>query len=162
LLALVAVSLIGTTGVGAWSQNETSICDWAKLGLTEAQRKQIQAIETEWEQQYSQLMPSLTDDQRRLAKLLEEHNSNPVEVMAAESSIARKREELDALALANFLKKKELLDDNQKHNLELMIKHAIAERHRSDATSAVNEEMPDHLQGLMQRVRKIWPVEGER
>jgi hypothetical protein len=82
--------------------------------------------------------------------------------MAVQASLARRREQLNALALAAYLKKREVLDENQKHALELMMKRAIAERQRTDASAYSNEEMPDHIQELMQRVRNIWPVQGER
>jgi hypothetical protein len=148
--------------VAAYAPTDRPICDWTKLGLNEEQNKQVQEIEAGWDQKYRELMPSLVDDQQRLSKLLEDHNSDPVEIMTLQASVARKREQLNALALATYLKKKALLDDNQKHVLELMTKRAIAERHRTDATSSTTEEMPDHIQGLMQRVRNIWPVQGER
>jgi hypothetical protein len=148
--------------VAAFAPTDKPICDWSKLALNEDQSKQIQEIEAGWNQKYRELMPSLVEDQQKLSKLLEDHNSDPVEIMTLQTSVARKREQLNAVALSTYLKKKALLDDNQKHVLELMTKRAIAERHRNDATSSVNEEMPDHIQGLMQRVRNIWPVQGER
>jgi len=148
--------------VAAFAPTDKPICDWNKLALNEDQSKQIQEIEAGWNQKYRELMPSLAEDQQKLSKLLEDHNSDPVEIMTLQTSVARKREQLNAVALSTYLKKKALLDDNQKHVLELMTKRAIAERHRNDATSSVNEEMPDHIQGLMQRVRNIWPVQGER
>ncbi len=146
----------------AMAEDDRIICNWNKLGLTDAQGKQVQQTESDWEAKYSELMPALVEDQKHLSKLLEEHGSDPIELMAVQSSIARRREQLSALALTAYLKKKEVLDDNQKHTLELMMKRAIAERQRSDESAYTNEEMPDHTQELMQRVRNIWPVQGER
>ena len=164
LAALIAsLSLFSAASpVAAYAPTDRPICDWTKLNLNEDQNKQIQEIEAGWNQKYRELMPSLSEDQQRLSKLLEDHNSDPVEIMTVQTSVARKREQLNEIALATYLRKKALLDENQKHVLELMTKRAIAERHRSDATASVNEEMPDHIQGLMQRVRNIWPVQGER
>jgi Spy/CpxP family protein refolding chaperone len=154
--------LSSTAPMAAFAPTDRPICDWTKLSLNEDQSKQIHEIEEGWNQKYREMMPSLVEDQQRLSKLLEDHNSDPVEIMTVQTSVARKREQLNAVALATYLKKKSILDENQKHLLELMTKRAIAERHRNDATSSVNEEMPDHIQGLMQRVRNIWPVQGER
>jgi hypothetical protein len=163
LLAIASLFLFSTPSpIAAFTPTDRPICDWSKLGLNEDQAKQVQEIEGGWDQKYRELMPSLVDDQQKLSKLLEDHNSDPVEIMTAQTSVARKREQLNAIALATYLKKKSVLDDNQKHVLELMTKRAIAERHRTDATATATEEMPDHIQGLMQRVRNIWPVQGER
>jgi hypothetical protein len=167
LAVLALVSLLFFLGsqsvpVKAYGPSDRPICDWTKLNLSDDQSKQVQEIEAAWDQKYHELMPSLLDDQHKLSKLLGDHNSDPVEIMTLQTSIARKREQLNAVALATYLKKKAVLDDNQKHLLELMTKRAIAERHKNDASASADEELPDHIQDLMQRVRNIWPVQGER
>jgi len=160
VVALIAALCLSVSA--AMAQDDRVLCDWNKLGLSDSQLKQVQQVETNWEEKYAELMPALVDDQKHLSKLLAERDSDPIELMAVQASVARRREQLNALALAAYLKKREVLDENQKHALELMMKRAIAERQRTDASAYTNEEMPDHIQGLMQRVRNIWPVQGER
>ncbi len=143
----------------AWALEDGPSIDWNKLGLNDDQSKQIQSIEGSWEHEYGNLKPGLVEDQHKLARLLSAHNSDSVEIMALQSSIAQRREQLNALAVANYLKKKQVLSDSQQHTLELMMKQAIADRQR-DASG--NEEMPGRIQGLMQRVRNIWPVQSDR
>jgi Spy/CpxP family protein refolding chaperone len=151
--------LAAQTGALAIGEERAAI-DWNKLGLSDDQNKQIQELESDWEKKYGDLKSAITDEQKRLVKLLGIHSSDPVEIMALQSSIARKREQLSAIAVATYLKKREVLTDNQQHTLELMMKQAFQQNH-SSGYGGETEVMPDHIQGLMQRVRKIWPVQGE-
>jgi Spy/CpxP family protein refolding chaperone len=155
----LALSLTAQSGALAVGEEHTAV-DWNKLGLSEDQNKQIQELETDWEKHYAELKTTINEEQKRLVKLLGIHSSDPVEIMALQSSIARKREQLSAIAVATYLKKREVLTDNQQHTLELMMKQAFQQNH-SSGYGTETEVMPDHIQGLMQRVRKIWPVQGE-
>ena len=88
---------------------ENCCVDWSKLNLTQQQNQQIQTLESQWQQDYNQIKPSIQDEQRRLQRLLETHNADPVELMAVQQSITRKKEQLNAAATANYLRKRQVL-----------------------------------------------------
>lgn len=139
--------------------------DWGRLDLTSSQNQQIQQLETEWNREFGQMRPAIVDDQRKLWKLLQDHNSDPVEIMSLQQSIARRKEQLHALATANYLKKRQLLNENQQHNLEQMMRQMLNARMRMRSTTSGDlqeaEGPTDHIQNLIHRVRNIWPVQQE-
>jgi len=137
--------------------------DWTKLNLSEKQSSQIQQLEDEWAHQYSENRPVIVEEQQKLTKMLADHNSDPVEVMALQQSIARKREQLNGMATANYLKKRQVLSENQQYNLEQMIKDAVRRRQSQMYPGSHNTDVAsDRIQNLMTRVRNIWPVQPER
>jgi Spy/CpxP family protein refolding chaperone len=146
----------------ALAQDGHAGVDWTKLDLNPQQSKQIGEVDAQWHHDYSQLQPSIDDDQRKIAKLLCAHNSDPVEIMALHASIARKREQLSALAVATYLKKREFLTDTQQHTLETMMAQAIAEHEHGPSDAMLTEISPDRIQGLMQRMRSAWTEPGEQ
>jgi hypothetical protein len=135
--------------------------DWSKLDLNATQAKQTEEIDSQWHRDYAQLQPSIDDDQKKLAKLLLEHHSDAVEIMSLYSSIARKREQLGALAIAAYLRKRECLTDTQQHTLETMMVQSMADHEHSMAGGVLTEMAPDRIQGLIQRMRSVWTDSGE-
>lgn len=143
----------------AYCQAERPTVDWSKVNLNAQQSKQIQELEKQWRHDYTQVQPALAEEQKKLARLLGEHDSEPVEIMALQTSIARKREQLSALAMANYLKKRQVLTETQQRTLEIMMRQAITEREQNSAGGTLSQTAPDHIQGLMQRVRNAWTVD---
>lgn len=141
----------------AFSQEERLSVNWSKLNLNAEQAKKIGDLEQEWRRDYAQLKQSIAEDQTKISKLLGEHDSDPVEIMSVQASLARKREQLSALAMSNYLKKREVLSENQQRTVELMMRQAIAEQNNG----TLSQGGPDHIQGLMQRVRNAWTGPGE-
>jgi hypothetical protein len=140
--------------------DESCCVDWNKLNLTQQQNQQIQQLESQWQQDYQQIRPALQDDQVRLKRLLETHNADPVELMAVQQSINRKREQLNAAATANYLRKRQVLNENQQHQLGQMIQHRIDAKQREMHPNATADNVPNRLQGLMQRVLQTSPATG--
>ena len=140
-----------------------SCVDWGKLNLSPAQTAQIQSLESDWTKTYNDMRPGIQDDQQKLTKMLADHNSDPVEVMALQQQIARKKAQLNGLATANYLKKRQVLNESQQYSLEQQIKEVVRRRQNQlypgTQTDAV---VTDHIQNLMNRVRNIWPVQSER
>jgi hypothetical protein len=146
--------------VMADDQQHPSI-DWNRLNLTPVQNQQIQSLEGEWAHDYNNMKPTILDEQHKLTKLLADHNADTVEIMSVQQSIARKKEQLNSLATANYLKKRQILNETQQYNLEQMIRQTVANRQRALNPSSQTEVMPDRVQNLMQRVRNIW-IQPER
>ena len=130
--------------------------NWQRLNLTPQQSQQIQCLEAQWNHDYMEIQPAIIEEQHKLTRLLSDPKSDPLEIMALQQSIARKKEQLRAAATANYLRKRQLLNDGQQHGLEDMIHQAVAERQRVSSPGAQTEVMPDHIQYLIQRVRNIW------
>lgn len=143
---------------------EPSSCavNWNKLNLTPAQNAQIQALEQQWYKDFNELSPQVRDEQIKLRSLLADHNADPIQVMALQQSIARRKEQLSNAAMQNYLNKRKVLDEKQKQQLEEMIHQMIASRRQQLNPGSQTEVMPDKIQSLMQRVRDIWPVQSDR
>lgn len=157
--ALVVASLAYAAPVLAGDDSSHCCIDWNRLNLTPAQSQQIQALEAQWAHDYNDIKPVIQDDQQKLTKLLADHSSDPVEIMSLQQAIARKKEQLNGLATANYLKKRQVLNENQQVNLEQMIRDAVRKRQAAMHPSSNGEVVTDRIQNLMQRVRNIWPSE---
>lgn len=150
---------MGISCGAAYAEDHCSI-DWTKLNLTPVQQQQITALESDWNKQYAEIRPVIITEQQHLSKLLADHNSDPVEIMSVQQTVARKKESLNQLATANYLKKRQVLTESQQFSLEIMVKNAVALRQRQNSPGGATEVMPDRVQSLIERVRNIWPTAG--
>jgi hypothetical protein len=154
-----------TLPLPALADEEGAHCcvDWARLNLTPAQNNQIEQLNAEWNKDYNEIKPVIVENKQKLQKMLSDHNSDPVEVMALQQQITHKREQLTGLATANYLKKRQILNENQQFNLEQMIKDMVRKRQAAQySTQHTENAVPDRIQSLMSRVRNSWPVQQER
>jgi Spy/CpxP family protein refolding chaperone len=152
----------GLAPVAMADEEHHGCIDWARLNLTPSQNTQIQQLNTEWTGQYSQIKPVIDEDKVKLTRLLADHESDPVEVMSLQQSIARKKEQLNGYATANYLKKRQILTSDQQYNLEQMIKDAVRRRQQQMYPGAHGDQSTDHIQSLMNRVRNSWHVQPEK
>lgn len=159
--ALVLACALGLASGGQAFADELRMCiNWQRLNLTPQQSQQIQVLEQQWSHDYMEIQPSIVEDQHKLTRLLSDPKSDPLEIMALQQAIARKREQLRAAATTSYLRKRQLLNENQQHGLEDMIHQAVAERQRAASPGMQTDVMPDHIQSLIQRVRNIWTGSG--
>jgi len=143
------------------SQPASCNLDWTKLNLSAQQSSQIQSLEQQWYKDFNDLSPQIRDDQSKLQKLLSEHNADPIQVMALQQSIARRREQLSNAAMQNYLNKRKVLDEKQQKQLEDMMRVLITNRKQQMNPGSQTEVMPDKIQNLMRRVRDIFPVDSK-
>ena len=135
---------------------QKSMIDWSKLNLTRDQSQAIDDLNNKWLHDYNEIQPSIKDDQRKLTELLGAHNSDPVEIMSVQQSLAHKREKLKNIAMVNYLKKRQILTDTQKHDLDLMVRDVIAQKQNNNSAN-VNLVGSDRIQNLIELVRNIMP-----
>jgi len=135
--------------------------DWNKLNLTSAQSTQLKTLEQQWFRESSEIIPQIRDDQSKLQKAIADHNADPVQVMTLQQAVARRKEQLNSLAMQNFLAKKKVLDEGQKKQLEDMVRVVVANRKNQMYPGSQTEVMPDKIQGLMEKVRNIWPINSD-
>lgn len=157
---VLGLAAVCTWNFAAYAQERTCMIDWKQLNLNADQSKQIQVYESQWTQDYNQIKPVITEEQRKLQRMLESHNPDAIEVMALQQSIARKKEQLNQAATANYLKKRQVLTEHQQHQLEQMIRQRIQEKQKEMHPGAQTEVVPDRIQDIMQKVRNIWPSKG--
>ena len=135
--------------------------DWSKLNLTPAQKQQIDQIEAQWQHELMEIKPAIVEDQQKLTKKLGE-NCDQLEVIALQESIQRKQNQLRQVAMMTVLKKKLVLNEIQKRNMEAMMNQAILARQREMNPGSETRVMPDGVQDLIQRVRNVFPVNEAR
>jgi Spy/CpxP family protein refolding chaperone len=150
---------MGISCSAAFADDHCNI-DWTKLNLTPVQQQQISALESDWNKQYAEIRPGILEEQRHLSKLLGDHTADPVEIMSVQQNLTRKKESLNQLATANYLKKRSVLTESQQFSLEIMVKNAVSMRQRMNNPGGQTEVMPDRVQSLIERVRNIWPTAG--
>lgn len=156
--AIAAAFTIATAYPGFAQGGAHCSIDWTKLNLNPDQQAQIRNLESQWNKDYMQLQPIIVDEQRKLQQELSESRPDPVEVMALQQSIARKQEQLRAQACANYLRKRQVLNDGQQRQLENMIHQVLAERKRMNegrVDYAGGGEV-DGIQHLWRRMQNIW------
>lgn len=162
LRATYAFLLILGLSAAAWAGERHCSIDWTRLNLTAAQKQQIEQVEAQWQKEYSDIEPALLEEREKLRRMLSEHECDPIEVMRTQDSIMRKDSQLKQAAMRTYLKKRQVLNENQQHNLEEMVSQQFAMRQRELNPGSEMKVVPDHIQDLLQRVRDVWPNAADR
>lgn len=154
-----SLSLLVGINISPMAQADESHCniDWQRLQLSSQQNQQIQMLEGQWNQAYLDIQPAIVEDQRRLTRLLSDPKSDALEIMTLQQGIARRKEQLRSVATANYLRKRQVLNDDQQRSLEDMIRQVLATRQRTLNPGSQTDVMSDRIQGLFERVRNVWP-----
>lgn len=161
-LASLVCGFFGLSGVASADEATTTTINWDRLQLNPRQAQQIQSLEGQWTRSYMDVQPSIVEDQRRLTRLMSDPNAHPAEIMAVQQAITLKREQLRSNATANYLQKRQVLNQNQQHMLEDMMRQAVDVRQRQIRPSGFQPDvMPDKIQDLMRRVRGFIPTPGQ-
>lgn len=150
-LALGASSFINPAVVLADDEARTTCVEWKKLSLSAPQSQQIQSLEQDWNSKYMKLQPDILEHQRKLAKLLMDPKSDPLEIMSTNQRIAHLKEQLRNEAVTNYLKKRAVLNSDQQHQLEGMMSHMIATRQQLGSPAPQTEEQG----GFMDIIHKV-------
>ncbi len=159
--AKFCTAVLMITCVPALADGSRCPIDWSKLNLTPQQSQQIDQIEAQWQHEMMELKPAIVEDQQKLTKKLGEQ-CDQLEVIALQESIQRKQNQLRQIAMMTFLKKRQVLNQNQQRNLEEMMNRAIINRQRELNPGAEQNVVPTGVQDLIQRVRNVFPVNQER
>lgn len=102
-----------------------------KLNLNPEQASQIQSLDQDWRNSYSQLGPRLRGAKNRLMQMLATPKADPLEITAQQQRVNQLREQLSEQATANYLKKRRLLNFDQQRQLEGHLRRMVAERQRN-------------------------------
>lgn len=102
-----------------------------KLNLNPAQASQIQSLDQDWRNSYSQLGPRLRGAQNRLMQMLATPKADPLEITSQQQRVNQLKEQLSEQATANYLKKRRLLNFEQQRQLERHLRRMVAERQRN-------------------------------
>jgi hypothetical protein len=162
IASLISIAITcGGTGF-AFADECKGLIDWQKLNLSTQQQQQVQNLEAQWNRDYMELQPAILEDQRKLTQELSDSRPDPVEVMALQQSIARKQEQLRATATANYLRKRQCLNEDQCKQMEDMLHQALADRRRNYYNPNMPEgASPDQITGLWRRVQTMWARMGQ-
>lgn len=128
LLLLVAL----TMAPGAASAQGGVAPPYDKLNLGPEQVSRIQQLDADWRLNYSNLSPRLRSAQERLTQLLATPKSDPLEVTTQQQRINQLRETLASQATATYLRKRRLLNMEQRRQLEGYLRRMVAERSRGN------------------------------
>lgn len=156
LTLVLGTSFFSGSMVLAEGEDGKSCVDWKKLNLSAPQSQQVQALESDWNGKYLRMQPEILTEQRKLAKLLMDPKSDPLDIMATNQRIAHLKEQLRNEATTNYLKKRAILNQDQQHHLETMMQQMIATRQQSAASAPQTEEQG----GFMDIIHKVkWAIQ---
>ncbi len=155
-ITLALGATLVSSGVAFADEDGKCCVDWKKLSLSQPQNQQIQGLEQDWNGKYLKIQPEILEQQRKLAKLLMEPNSDPLDIMSTNQRIAHLKEHLRNEATANYLKKKAILNPDQQHQLESMMQQMIATKQQS-ATSVPQAEEQGGFMDIIHKVR--WAIQ---
>lgn len=155
VLAPGLITALAMAGPVAFAEGGNCL-NWKKLNLSQPQQQQIQTLEQDWNNKYMKVQPEILEQQRKLARLLMDPKSDPLEIMASQQAIARLKEQLRNEATSNYLRKRAILNLDQQHQLEGLMQQMVAERQRQ----AASVPPPDESSGFMDIIQKVrWAIQ---
>lgn len=156
----VGLILALATMPSAQADEPRGCVDWQQLSLTVEQTQQIQVLESDWNGKYMKIQPQILENQRRLARLLPDAKSDPIEILSTQQNITRLKEQLRNEATANYLRKRAILNDSQQHQLEQQIQRLVQDKQR---TAVPASQSDDQNSGFMNVIHKIrWAIIQQR
>jgi hypothetical protein len=99
-----------------------------KLQLAPSQATRIQQLDADWKHNYMNLGPRLRTAQSRLTEMLASPASDPLEVTTQQQRVNQLKETLAEQATTNYLRKRQLLNMDQRRQLEGYLRRMVAER----------------------------------
>lgn len=121
-LAVIGQALPAAANDGAWR------VPYELLALSPEQAEEIDKLERDWKRQYDELHPELRRRKKKLVLLLADSQCDPLVVTELQYEIANLKARLQLAATANYLAKRQVLNDRQKSKLEDMLKRLLSER----------------------------------
>lgn len=137
--------------------NKAACVDWKRLKLTTQQTQQIDQLQQDWNTKYMKLQPQIVSLQQKMRTKFADPNSDPLEIMSTQQSLARLQEELRNEAMSNYLRKRGLLSDVQQRQLEGMMQQMVAERQQRMAPKTSHDEQNAGLMNIIHKVK--WAIE---
>jgi Spy/CpxP family protein refolding chaperone len=131
--------------------------DWNRLNLTGQQSEQIEALKQDWTLKYNHLQPQIVEQQQKLVKLLADPKADPLDIMATQQSIARMKEQLRNEATTNYLRKRAVLSEIQRRQLEANMQQLVAERQRGQQLVQPQPGQGGFMDNLIRSVK--WTID---
>lgn len=152
--------LVLLAAAGPCSANPHCPIDWSQFHLNQQQQQQLAVLDGQWDRSYSQVKPEIVTDQARLSDLLADTKSDPLEVVSLQQSIARKKEQLRSLATSIYLRKRQILNQEQQLQLEECMRQYMDAKRRQASGGSQTDAMPDGVNNLINKVRNMWSKTG--
>ncbi len=102
--------------------------DWSKLNLNQEQALKVQQCDQEWFKELQETQPEIQALQSKLKKLLASPKPEATEIMLVQQQLDSKKAKLKMKATQNILRKKEILDENQKKAFNNQMETEIVRR----------------------------------
>src|SRR5277367_2442799 len=131
---------------------------WERLNLNAQQTQQIQALEQQWEHTHDELAPAIADEQQLMMKKLGQH-CDQLEIISLHNSIDTKQRQLRSAAFMTLLKKKAVLNEDQRRSFEDMW-HAEIVKRQQENNQVPRDGTPDGIQDLWNRANHVIPAGG--
>lgn len=125
---LFAVSLMVAVQLPADADNWRD--PYARMQLSNQQRQQISGYQQQWNAQYSTLSSQLRRQQEKLRTLLLNAESDPLEITLTQQKINSLKEQLGNQATLNVLRKRSVLNQEQRQQLRQEMKGMLDNRTR--------------------------------
>lgn len=160
LSMLVMMAAAGPFAPPSFATDPHCPIDWSQFHLSQQQQQQLAVLDGQWDRSYNQIKPEMVADQQRLSDLLADTKSDPLEVVSLQQSIARKKEQLRSLATSIYLRKRQILNQEQQLQLEESMRQYMDAKRRQGSGGSQTDAMPDGINNLINKVRNMWSKTG--
>ncbi len=160
LSLLVILAAAGPCASASFATDPHCPIDWSQFHLSQQQQQQLAVLDGQWDRSYNQIKPEMVADQNRLSDLLADTKSDPLEVVSLQQSIARKKEQLRSLATSIYLRKRQILNQEQQLQLEECMRQYMDAKRRQQSGGSQTDAMPDGVNNLINKVRNMWSKTG--
>lgn len=135
--------------------------DYSKLNLTTDQSNRIQQCDQEWFQEYQQTMPEIQQLRAKFQKLIASPKpADEAEIMFVQHQIDSKKTKLRMKATQITLKKKQILDEDQKKELNNQLQAEMAKKVQQHSGINTNIQ-PVRWQKIWSNMQNIFSQEKE-
>lgn len=131
-LLLLTACVVSGTPASAQEPSAAVPPPYDSLNLSQQQAQQIRELESNWSSHYQQVQPRVQTLQKRLQNMLSAPKSGSIEITTTQQRINQLREQLGVDATSTYLRKRNVLNQGQRTQLDNWMRRQFTGRTRGN------------------------------